>query len=171
LNNVQLTPGWHTIFIDVPPTAIISDTMYSRFRFTSQDGGATTADGPAPDGEVEDYPLGSIGNVVWEDSNANGIQDGPLSGLGEAPIPGVIMELWGARDAAGNYITTTTDGNGEYYFGGLPEETYTVQIHEDNWLLGGVFGPGGSPEGWFGSPGQGAMIRMIPTIMVGMTTV
>ncbi|MFK7802575.1 MAG: SdrD B-like domain-containing protein [Anaerolineae bacterium] len=151
LNNVSLTKGWHTFFIDVPSTAVISDTIYSRFRFTSVSSGATTADGAAPDGEVEDYPLGSIGNRVWEDVNGNGTQDG----VSEIGIPGVIVELWGVRDAAGNYITTTTSASGEYYFAGLPEDTYSVQIHEDNWLPGNVFGLGGSHEGWTGSVGRG----------------
>lgn len=50
-----------------------------------------------------------IGNLVWEDTDRDGIQDGDEPG-----IPGVIVEL---LDAGGNVIASdVTDADGGYYF-------------------------------------------------------
>jgi protocatechuate 3,4-dioxygenase beta subunit len=74
---------------------------------------------------------------VWEDKNANGVQD-----AGEPGVPGVTVKL---LDATGTTVlaTTTTDGSGLYLFTGLTPGTYTV-----------MFVP---PSGYMVSPkGQGA---------------
>ena len=60
--------------------------------------------------------LGSIGNLVFEDLNANGIRD-----AGDPGEPGVTIELLDGNgnailDASGNPITTVTDANGFYEF-------------------------------------------------------
>ncbi|KJK49147.1 hypothetical protein UK23_14965, partial [Lentzea aerocolonigenes] len=59
---------------------------------------------------------GAIGDRVWSDANGNGVQD-----AGEPGVPGVPVELFRQTPtgpvSAG---TTTTDGNGEYLFTGLP---------------------------------------------------
>ena len=63
-------------------------------------------------------PLGSIGDTVWNDINANGVQDG-----GELGIEGVDVTLTGpVNDSA------TTDGNGFYEFVSLPAGAYTVTV-------------------------------------------
>lgn len=49
-----------------------------------------------------------IGNRVWRDSNANGVQD-----PGELPIAGVTVRLYSGSTLVG---TAVTDANGEYYF-------------------------------------------------------
>lgn len=58
-----------------------------------------------------------VGNRVWMDTNANGIQD-----AGEAVISGVTVQLWvdTNNDATVDTLvgTAVTDGNGEYYFVG-----------------------------------------------------
>ena len=68
------------------------------------------------------YKLASIGNFVWEDTNANGIQDSFEPG-----IANVTVQLSGT-DALGNAVnlTTTTSNLGEYTFDGLVPGTYTV---------------------------------------------
>ncbi len=84
-----------------------------------------------------------IGNLVWEDSDDDGIQD-----AGEPGIAGVIVELLDANNAV--IATTTTDANGNYIFNhanvgagaGLQANTnYTVRIHPTQFTGGkGVSG-------------------------------
>ncbi len=75
------------------------------------------------------YPLATLGDKVFLDTNANGIQD-----AGEGGVPGVTVKL---LDAAGNPVlnpatglprTTTTDGNGNYTFTDLPVGSYQVEF-------------------------------------------
>ena len=70
-----------------------------------------------------------IGNRVWKDTNRNGIQD-----PGEAPIAGVVVELYQGSVKVGE---ATTDANGLYLFGGTanhggvtlaPNTAYVVRI-------------------------------------------
>ena len=79
--------------------------------------------GPAP---IE------IGNRVWHDEDLDGIQDS-----GEAVLPGVKVELWmlSPLAAAVKVGEATTDGNGNYYFGGASDQnmfaTYSVLPNTD----------------------------------------
>jgi protocatechuate 3,4-dioxygenase beta subunit len=73
-------------------------------------------------------PRAAIGNYVWEDLNANGIQD-----PGEPGIQGVSVSLYttgpdGVYNTADDiYLTgTTTDANGYYQFSNLYPDDYTV---------------------------------------------
>jgi uncharacterized repeat protein (TIGR01451 family) len=53
-----------------------------------------------------------LGNRVWQDGNGNGLQD---PGENENGIASVTVELYKGGTKVGQ---ATTDGNGEYYFGG-----------------------------------------------------
>lgn len=65
---------------------------------------------------------GSIGDRVWQDTNANGTQD-PSETTG---IPNVTVNL---LDAASNLIaTTTTDASGNYLFAGLAAGSYFIEF-------------------------------------------
>ncbi|MGV8881972.1 MAG: SdrD B-like domain-containing protein [Rhodoglobus sp.] len=66
----------------------------------------------------------SIGDYVWVDTNADGIQD-----AGETPLAGFPVSLSGT-DSDGNPVsrTTTTDANGKYLFDGLQSGNYTVSF-------------------------------------------
>ncbi|MEL7428333.1 MAG: SdrD B-like domain-containing protein, partial [Bacteroidota bacterium] len=67
------------------------------------------------------YENAALGDFVWLDDNANGIQD-----AGEPGISGVTVNL---LDDNGNQIgTTTTDGNGFYAFTGLTPGDYVVEF-------------------------------------------
>ncbi len=69
----------------------------------------------------------TIGDFVWNDSNKNGIQD-----AGEAGIANVSVKLLQATTSLfGTYynvVSTTTDSNGKYLFGGLAAGSYKVQV-------------------------------------------
>lgn len=82
----------------------------------------------------------SLGDRIWEDTNEDGIQD-----AGEPGIPGVELELY---TAGGTTVldTDTTDANGYYLFGNLPDGSYVVKTVSSN------FAPGGALEGYSYSP-------------------
>ncbi|SDX09283.1 Cna protein B-type domain-containing protein [Amycolatopsis xylanica] len=64
-------------------------------------------------------PLNKLGDFVWIDKNANGLQDD-----GEPGVEGVSAVL---KDGAGKQLgKTTTDASGKYGFGDLPDGTYQV---------------------------------------------
>ncbi|MEK6675225.1 MAG: SdrD B-like domain-containing protein, partial [Planctomycetota bacterium] len=70
------------------------------------------------------YEPAEIGNYVWEDTNADGIQnDGPTG------IAGVDVILSGT-DGAGNPVnaSTTTDGSGYYLFPNLAPGSYKLSF-------------------------------------------
>ncbi|MEN6545485.1 MAG: SdrD B-like domain-containing protein [Armatimonadia bacterium] len=62
---------------------------------------------------------GQIGDTVWTDTNANGVQD-----VGETPLAGVPVMLYLGTTLIG---TQTTDANGHYLFTDLAAGTYTVK--------------------------------------------
>ena len=66
-------------------------------------------------------PLGRIGDFVWNDLNANGVQNS-----GEPGLANVTVQL---KNSAGTVIqTTTTDASGFYQFTFLPAGSYTVVV-------------------------------------------
>jgi hypothetical protein len=83
------------------------------------------------------YPISvSVGDYVWFDSNANGIQDSS-----EAGIAGVVLTITKAdgspvTDVFGNSVTTTTtDTAGRYLFSDLPAGSYRVSVTAPNGLV------------------------------------
>ena len=61
----------------------------------------------------------AVGDRVWRDANANGVQDAGEPGL--AGVPVTLFDSSGATVA-----TTTTDGAGRYLFDRLPAGTYRL---------------------------------------------
>jgi hypothetical protein len=83
-------------------------------------------------GLCDSAPL-QIGNRIWLDANADGVQSANgLSGGTEAGIAGVAVQLWedtngdGAADTL--VSTVNTDANGEYYFGNSSCQETTVAV-------------------------------------------
>jgi hypothetical protein len=67
------------------------------------------------------YKLASLGDRVWKDDNANGIQD-----AGEVGVAGVTVVL---LNSAGQVVaTTTTDAFGIYKFSNLVPGNYSVRL-------------------------------------------
>lgn len=73
-----------------------------------------------------------LGNLIWADTNSNGLQDD-----GESGIPGVALELYAAGQDYVMARTTTTTG-GEYLFANLPAGSYEVKIAASNFAAGGA---------------------------------
>ncbi|RME85889.1 MAG: hypothetical protein D6775_01570, partial [Caldilineae bacterium] len=87
----------------------------------------STAGNSGPGGSgpaTKTYVSSSLGDLVWEDLNADGIQDGNENG-----IPGVTVALYDNGTCAGSALSiTTTDNNGSYLFDNLPAGTYSVHF-------------------------------------------
>ena len=107
-------------------------STYGRFRLSTVPG--CVAGGLVADGEVEDYAISvgigamSLGNLVWEDLNNNGVVN-----AGEPGIVGVPVNLF--IDADNNGVpdgaaiqTQNTNGTGNYLFINLRPNSYVVEI-------------------------------------------
>jgi hypothetical protein len=86
-------------------------------------------------GTAPPEPVSSLGNRVWYDQNANGIQDD-----GEAGIADVVVDLYNCSDAL--VATTITDAVGAYFFDSLVAGDYMVAFSAP-------------PEHVFSAPAQG----------------
>ena len=82
---------------------------------------AGTAVGFAAELYVDTPPNGSIGGIVWEDSNADGLLQTWERGLGGVPI-----HLRTTEDPNDPVWNTRTDSDGLYRFENIPPGTYTV---------------------------------------------
>jgi uncharacterized repeat protein (TIGR01451 family) len=67
---------------------------------------------------------GQIGDLVFLDSNGNGVRD-----LGEAGVPGVTVQLLDAQ-TLGVLDTVVTDSNGNYRFSNLPAADYRIAFDD-----------------------------------------
>ncbi len=103
----------------------------------------------------------SIGDRVWQDLNADGIQDD-----GEPGFAGVLVNLLDASDAV--IDTTTTDAQGLYLFDDLPPGTYLVEVVAP---AGYVFSPqyadGQGISGPNNSDADPATGRTAPLVLTG----
>ncbi len=110
---------------DIPAGALSDPNWLARFRvFAEQPPFPVIAyTGVAADGEVEDHLLTSsavaLGDRVWEDLNANGVQD-----VGEPGLTNVTVRLY--NDASEEVAVTLTDASGLYLFDNLPAGSYSV---------------------------------------------
>ncbi len=89
----------------------------------------TNADDMDQDFGFQPYGSGAIGDTVWLDQNANGIQFGTL----EPGIPNITVTLYADMSGSGTYVplrSTTTDSKGWYLFDGLPDGHYRVVVDD-----------------------------------------
>ena len=127
-NNLALTMN----FGAVPAASVLGNT-YARFRLQAATQ-ACAAAGAANAGEVEDYVASilvgemSLGNLVWEDGDNNGLRS-----PGEPGLPNIAADLYldgnddGTPDGPA-IATTNTDASGNYLFDELVPQTYIVCI-------------------------------------------
>ena len=125
----------------VPGTYSVGFTLPNGYKFTKKNATGSTAgndsDADLTTGKTATTTLAAgqsdltwdagiflpacVGDTIWQDTNANGIQD-----AGEPGIAGATVTLY---DAAGNPIgTVTTTGTGKYQFCDLPPGTYVVGV-------------------------------------------
>jgi len=84
----------------------------------------------------------TLGNLVWSDTNGNGLFD---SGT-ESGVNGVVLNLYLDTDASNTFTpgtdtflaTTTTASGGLYQFTGLQPGDYIVQVDPSNFNIGGA---------------------------------
>jgi hypothetical protein len=81
------------------------------------------------------YPTASLGDRVWIDMNANGIQDATET----TGIAGVTVTLYRCSDNTIIGVPVTTNANGNYNFSGLMPGSYYVKF--SNLPAGYVFSP------------------------------
>ena len=108
--------------------------------------------------------LVEVGDRVWEDTNANGIQD-----PGEPGIAGVTVNLIDSFNGNPTGATTTTDANGYYLFTKVQDNlTYTITVDSaDSKLAGYTLTTGGKgnraiDSDPFGLDPQGLAVANVP---------
>ncbi len=138
--DVEAGAGPNNIINIASVPAGATGVMAARFRITTAVGqGGDAVTGSATTGEVEDYVLSTLGNLVWNDSidgdgeyEPLGTDGLPGTGDEEPPVPNVTVQLVDPitfapiTDALGANIEAVTDANGIYEFPGLPPGDYRV---------------------------------------------
>jgi protocatechuate 3,4-dioxygenase beta subunit len=125
----ELTPGDYKVTFDRPEGYEFTDANQGDDDAADSDVDPITGMtqvvtlSPGEDNTTVDaglVQLASLGDTVFHDKNADGIQD-----AGEEGIAGATVTL---TDADGNTTETTTDANGNYSFDGLNPGDYTVDF-------------------------------------------
>ena len=104
----------------------------------------------------------SLGDFVFEDLNANGIQDSGESGIPNAEVKLLDGNGDPVLDGNGDPITTTTDGNGFYEFTGLTPGDYKVMFVQPDGFDGvSPFQAGNAAEDSDADPDNGLMSDVV----------
>ncbi len=116
-------------------------------------------------------PAGTIGDFVWRDVDADGVQDGGdetgIAGVSVTLTPPAGMDL---GNGPGNTITNVTDASGLYLFEGLPSNgTYTVSVLTST-LPGGSGTNTYDLDGLTNSPNNTAPVTLTVTSTNGADT-
>ena len=130
-----LTPGDYRVTFALPSGYEFSPAASVGPRSSAADSDANATTGLTPtftmlDGESTTavdagvWKRASLGDFVWEDTNANGIQDS-----GEVGVSGVTVELLDSTGASFSVpVTTTTTGSGAWTFTNLIPADYRVKF-------------------------------------------
>src|SRR5205807_652189 len=134
-----LAPGSYTVQVDTTSAALagyVPTTVNAAGSTTSAENSDNpgtvallTSGGSDLTVDFGYYKPVTVGDLVWQDTNGNGIQDS-----GEQGIAGVTVKLYQGSTLLG---TTTTSVNGAYQFSGLAPGSYTVQVDTTSAALAG----------------------------------
>jgi hypothetical protein len=131
----NLPPGQYTVTVTPPmgmsasPPDVGTDRSVDSSTESATSGVLESGDSDLTLDFGFHLPSVSVGDRVWFDLDADGVQD-----PGELGIAGVTLTITNADgspvfDVFGNAVTTTTtDANGNYRFDYLPQGEYTVTI-------------------------------------------
>ena len=123
--SIRVTPGTWTVA--VTDTAGVLD-RYRASTPTSVELDVTVGGADISGFDFGYQQLAVIGDLVWDDTNGDGMQDDDETG-----VEGVTVEL---TAAAGDPLTATTDDKGGYRFEELPGE-WTVAVTDTAGVLSG----------------------------------
>ncbi len=130
-NFTNLPPGSYQVIVDqadpqMPPLYLVTADPY-----LAKDGKSvvtiTNASRTDQDFGYWPYGTGSIGDTVWLDANADGVQ----LGVTERGISNITVSLYVDMNGDSNYVlraTAVTDVNGYYLFPSLPDGAYKVVV-------------------------------------------
>ncbi len=166
LNGVAVTAGTEIAISDIRAGHVVfvpDQNVAGNFAvgFQVRDDGGTTGCNArdlslTPNYLTFNVPVAHLGDFVWHDSNANGVQD-----AGEAGIANVTLQL---KDAAGQVVaTTTTDATGAYHFDVNPG-TYSVALVTPAGYLASAQNQGGNSalDSDFDASGKTGLITLAP---------
>lgn len=136
----SFTDGQYIFENLLPGTYSVKATLSQGYLFTTSDLGNDQIDADGVNGEVTGilmtsgdnisrvdfglYKPSEIGDLIWEDTNGNGLNDNGESGLDQ-----INLTLNGqAGDGSIQHQQTTTDATGNYKFSNLKPGHYTIQM-------------------------------------------
>lgn len=135
---VGLTAGTYTVAVTAGlPTGAVNTLGAAGYTFTVSSGDdVDTAD-------FGYYTPGSIGDLVWDDLDGNGLDDDGVAA--DRGIANVTVALYtGTAVVPANLVTTDdTDSDGAYGFDALAPGTYTVAVDTADLATGAVSTTGG----------------------------
>ena len=124
-------PGTYLVMVDRDDPDLPSDYVVTADPYGAMDARSVVtivnADDFDQDFGFQPYGSGTIGDTVWYDRDANGVQGGAL----EVGISNVCVGLFADYDGDDVYELvrmTQTSTNGLYLFTGLPDGDYRVQV-------------------------------------------
>src|SRR6185369_1563345 len=144
-----LAPGSYSVQVDTTSAALagfVATAVNATGSTTANDSNANpsttallTSGGSDVTVDFGYYKPVTIGDLVWQDTNGNGIRDN-----GEPGIAGVTVKLFSGTTLVS---TTTTGASGAYQFSGLASGSYTVQVDTTSAALAGFVATGVSVAG------------------------
>ena len=128
----------------LPGTYRLTSSKPADFEFSAPNQGDDTGDSDAINGivtniqllsnqQINDIDVGlfrfsNLGDFIWEDKNADGVQDANENGIENVQIS--LTGTSGIGQAIN--LVVLTDTNGKYSFGSLEPGTYTINVAKPN---------------------------------------